>query len=98
MKLHAYATVMLLTTACAGPGTDGPDGSPSETGTPDPTLYALDDGDFLVLGTAMTGENTIPFDEWVKLDIEYIDTWGLVSDLRLLLKTVPAVLSGTGAT
>jgi exopolysaccharide biosynthesis polyprenyl glycosylphosphotransferase len=43
------------------------------------------------------GRNTIAFDEWVKLDVEYIDTWSLPLDLRLLGKTIPAVLSGTGA-
>lgn len=36
------------------------------------------------------------FDAWVKLDLEYIDRWSLSLDLQVLLKTVPAVLRGTG--
>ena len=43
------------------------------------------------------GRNTVPFEEWVRLDIEYIDTWSLGVDFKLLLKTVPAVVSGVGA-
>lgn len=45
----------------------------------------------------VTGRNKIGFDDWVKLDLEYIDTWSLVLDFKLLLKTIPAVLSGRGA-
>lgn len=37
------------------------------------------------------------FDEWVKMDLQYIDNWCLWLDLRILLNTVPAVLKGTGA-
>jgi len=37
------------------------------------------------------------FDDWVKLDLEYIDNWSLLLDLKLLLKTIPAVLLGRGA-
>ncbi|MDD5348336.1 MAG: sugar transferase [Candidatus Omnitrophica bacterium] len=36
-------------------------------------------------------------DEWMKMDLEYIDNWSLPLDLKLLLKTVPAVVFGTGA-
>ena len=36
------------------------------------------------------------FDEWVLMDLEYIDNWSLWRDFTLLLKTVPAVLKGTG--
>ncbi len=45
----------------------------------------------------VTGRNKISFGDWVKLDLEYIDTWSLTLDLKLLLKTIPAVLSGRGA-
>ena len=45
----------------------------------------------------VSGRNTIGFDDWVRLDLEYIDTWSLANDLRILLRTVPAVLSGSGA-
>jgi exopolysaccharide biosynthesis polyprenyl glycosylphosphotransferase len=41
--------------------------------------------------------NTCDFKEWVRLDLEYIDNWSLWLDLRILLRTVPAVLSGFGA-
>jgi exopolysaccharide biosynthesis polyprenyl glycosylphosphotransferase len=44
----------------------------------------------------VSGRNEIQFDEWVKLDLSYIDTWSLSNDVRILVRTVPAVLSGTG--
>ncbi|MFT6158798.1 MAG: exopolysaccharide biosynthesis polyprenyl glycosylphosphotransferase [Myxococcota bacterium] len=34
---------------------------------------------------------------WIALDLQYIDQWSLAGDLQLLLRTVPAVLSGRGA-
>lgn len=37
------------------------------------------------------------FAEWVRLDLQYIDNWSLWLDLRILLRTIPAVLSGSGA-
>jgi exopolysaccharide biosynthesis polyprenyl glycosylphosphotransferase len=45
----------------------------------------------------ISGRSTIGFDEWVRLDLEYIDTWSLRLDLWILLRTIPAVVSGTGA-
>ena len=45
----------------------------------------------------VSGRNAIGFDDWVRLDLEYIDTWSLSSDIKILLNTLPAVLSGTGA-
>jgi exopolysaccharide biosynthesis polyprenyl glycosylphosphotransferase len=46
----------------------------------------------------VSGRNKITsFDEWVRLDLEYIDNWSLGLDLRILLKTVPAVLMGKGS-
>ena len=46
----------------------------------------------------VSGRNKIPdFEEWARLDLEYIDNWSLTTDLKLLLKTIPAVLSGEGA-
>ena len=41
--------------------------------------------------------NVSDFREWVRLDLEYIDTWSLWLDLKILWRTIPAVLSGTGA-
>jgi exopolysaccharide biosynthesis polyprenyl glycosylphosphotransferase len=43
------------------------------------------------------GRNEIGFEDWVKLDLEYIDGWSLGTDLRILARTLPAVLRGTGA-
>lgn len=45
----------------------------------------------------VSGRNTIGFDGWVRLDLEYIDTWSLANDFSILLRTVPAVLTGDGA-
>lgn len=39
----------------------------------------------------------IRFEDWMKLDLEYIDTWSLWLDLKLFLKTIPIVLLGIGA-
>jgi lipopolysaccharide/colanic/teichoic acid biosynthesis glycosyltransferase len=44
------------------------------------------------------GRSELSFDQWLGLDLEYIDRWSLELDLRILLKTVPAVLRGVGAT
>lgn len=43
------------------------------------------------------GRLEIPFDEWMRMDLEYIDNWSLGLDVRILLRTIPAVLSGRGA-
>jgi exopolysaccharide biosynthesis polyprenyl glycosylphosphotransferase len=43
------------------------------------------------------GRSAITFDRWMELDMEYIDRWSLALDLKILLKTVPAVLRGSGA-
>jgi exopolysaccharide biosynthesis polyprenyl glycosylphosphotransferase len=37
------------------------------------------------------------FDEWIRSDMEYIDNWSLTLDLKILAKTIPAVLSGQNA-
>jgi len=44
----------------------------------------------------VTGRNSIGFEQWVKLDLLYIDTWSLNQDCKILFKTLPAVLRGTG--
>ena len=44
------------------------------------------------------GRNEVKnFDQWVKLDLEYIDNWSLWLDFKILFKTVPVVLFGWGA-
>jgi exopolysaccharide biosynthesis polyprenyl glycosylphosphotransferase len=45
----------------------------------------------------ISGRNQIDFDRWMQLDLEYIDSWSPWLDMKILLKTVPAVLSGRGA-
>jgi exopolysaccharide biosynthesis polyprenyl glycosylphosphotransferase len=45
----------------------------------------------------INGRNTIPFDKWMELDLEYIDQWSLWLDVKILVKTIPAVISGHGA-
>jgi exopolysaccharide biosynthesis polyprenyl glycosylphosphotransferase len=46
----------------------------------------------------ISGRSTITdFDEWVRLDLAYIDNWSLWLDFKILCKTIPAVLSGRGA-
>ncbi|HXX68748.1 MAG TPA: sugar transferase [Polyangiaceae bacterium] len=45
----------------------------------------------------VSGRNEISFDDWMYLDMEYIDHWSLAHDFQLILKTVPIVLSGRGA-
>jgi lipopolysaccharide/colanic/teichoic acid biosynthesis glycosyltransferase len=46
----------------------------------------------------VSGRNQIKsFEDWVKLDLQYIDNWSLWLDLEILLKTVPVVVFGFGA-
>jgi lipopolysaccharide/colanic/teichoic acid biosynthesis glycosyltransferase len=44
----------------------------------------------------INGRNRIDFSEWVDLDLEYIDRWSLALDMKIIMKTIPAVLRGTG--
>lgn len=43
------------------------------------------------------GRNTIPFDQWMVLDMEYIDRWSFWLDIKILALTIPAVFRGLGA-
>ncbi len=45
----------------------------------------------------VNGRNNIAFEEWMKLDLEYLDNWSLWLDAKILLKTVPVVIFGIGA-
>jgi len=46
----------------------------------------------------ISGRNNVQvFDQWVKLDLEYIDNWSVWLDIKILLKTIPVVLFGSGA-
>jgi exopolysaccharide biosynthesis polyprenyl glycosylphosphotransferase len=43
------------------------------------------------------GRNKIDFTRWMELDLQYLDSWSIWLDLKIFLKTIPAVLFGTGA-
>lgn len=43
------------------------------------------------------GRHRIGFDDWMRLDLDYIDNWSLLLDFKILLRTVPAVWTGAGA-
>jgi lipopolysaccharide/colanic/teichoic acid biosynthesis glycosyltransferase len=46
----------------------------------------------------VSGRNEVSdFNDWVKLDLEYIDNWSLWLDLKILWRTIPIVLIGSGA-
>jgi exopolysaccharide biosynthesis polyprenyl glycosylphosphotransferase len=45
----------------------------------------------------ISGRSDIPFDQQVELDVQYIESQSFWTDLKILLKTVPALLFGTGA-
>ena len=45
----------------------------------------------------VSGRNEIGFDQWMYLDMQYIDNWTLAQDFQLVFKTVPVVLFGKGA-
>jgi exopolysaccharide biosynthesis polyprenyl glycosylphosphotransferase len=43
------------------------------------------------------GRNTVPFEQWMVLDMQYIDSWSLWLDIKILALTIPAVFRGSGA-
>jgi lipopolysaccharide/colanic/teichoic acid biosynthesis glycosyltransferase len=43
------------------------------------------------------GRSSIPFERWMELDMQYIDQWSLLLDLQIILKTIPAIVKGSGA-
>ena len=45
----------------------------------------------------ISGRSGISFDEWMRLDNLYIDTWSPLADLIIVMRTIPAVLRGEGA-
>ncbi len=45
----------------------------------------------------ISGRNSIGFEKWMELDMQYIDNWSLWLDVRILASTIPVVLKGTGA-
>ena len=45
----------------------------------------------------ISGRSNLSFEKWLELDLKYIDEWNLWMDLKILFKTVPVVLKGSGA-
>jgi lipopolysaccharide/colanic/teichoic acid biosynthesis glycosyltransferase len=43
---------------------------------------------------AVEGRDAVDFENWMRLDMEYIDNWSLSLDARILILTIPQVLSG----
>ena len=46
---------------------------------------------------ALEGRNRLSFRRWMELDLEYIDRWSPSLDFKIILKTIPIVLLGRGA-
>lgn len=46
---------------------------------------------------ALEGRDSLDFETWMRLDMEYIDNWSLTLDAQILARTVPQVLLGRGA-
>ena len=45
----------------------------------------------------VSGRNNLSFEEWMNMDIEYIENWSLLLDVKLIFKTFAVVFSGDGA-
>ena len=45
----------------------------------------------------VSGRSGSGFSEYQRLDLFYVDNWSILIDLGILLRTIPAVLSGRGA-
>jgi exopolysaccharide biosynthesis polyprenyl glycosylphosphotransferase len=45
----------------------------------------------------ISGRDHIDFETWMRMDMQYIDTWSLGLDWKIILRTIPQVLSGRGA-
>jgi len=45
----------------------------------------------------VNGRDSVDFETWMKMDMQYIDTWSLGLDWKIILRTIPQVLSGRGA-
>jgi len=46
---------------------------------------------------ALSGRDNVDFETWMKMDMQYIDDWSLALDWKILLRTIPRTLMGSGA-
>ena len=46
---------------------------------------------------AVAGRDSLDFETWMKMDMQYIDNWSLALDWKIILRTIPRVLTGKGA-
>lgn len=51
----------------------------------------------ITCGWQVSGRDNVGFEEWMYLDMRYIDHWSFFEDIKIILKTVPVVLTGRGA-
>jgi exopolysaccharide biosynthesis polyprenyl glycosylphosphotransferase len=47
---------------------------------------------------AVSGRDNVDFETWMRMDMQYIDNWSLALDWKIILRTIPRVLTGQGAT
>jgi exopolysaccharide biosynthesis polyprenyl glycosylphosphotransferase len=45
----------------------------------------------------ISGRSQLPFSKWLEFDLEYIEKWSLLLDFKILFKTIPVVMRGSGA-
>jgi lipopolysaccharide/colanic/teichoic acid biosynthesis glycosyltransferase len=45
----------------------------------------------------INGRNHTAFEDWMKLDMQYIDNWTLSGDIKILFQTIPVLINGKGA-
>jgi lipopolysaccharide/colanic/teichoic acid biosynthesis glycosyltransferase len=45
----------------------------------------------------VSGRSQLDFQEWMLLDLKYVEQWSLLLDLEILLRTIPVVFTGRGA-
>ena len=45
----------------------------------------------------VSGRSNVDFKRWMEMDLEYIDNWSLGLDMKIIVKTIPAVLGSRGA-
>jgi lipopolysaccharide/colanic/teichoic acid biosynthesis glycosyltransferase len=46
---------------------------------------------------AVAGRDDQHFETWMRMDMQYIDNWSLALDWKIVLRTIPRVLTGLGA-